>query len=276
MGLKLHVLDLGRVRHDINFAIAHGVVATIANPNPPAQLIDIPNSAYLIEHSDGNVLFDTGCHPDCMKPDGRWPEGLQAVFPHSGGEECDLPNRLEALGLGPDQIRYVVLSHLHMDHAGCVEFFRKSQLIVHEDELSSALRHFALHDHGSAYIWKDIDQWVRKPLNWRLIGREEPNQRLVDGVRLLNFGVGHAYGMLGLHVDLRSQADVMLVSDACYNSANYGPPAQVPGYVYDAPAFLRTLQKIRAMAGDTGSEVWFGHDLKQFDTLMKSTEGFYE
>ena len=91
MGLKLHVLDLGRVRHDLNFAVAHGVVATVADPNPPAQLVDIPNSAYLIEHPDGNVLFDTGCHPDCMKPDGRWPEPLQKVFPHRGGEALPKP-----------------------------------------------------------------------------------------------------------------------------------------------------------------------------------------
>ena len=138
------------------------------------------------------------------------------------------------------------------------------------------MRHFALHDHASAYIWKDIDQWIRKPLNWRLIGRGESDQKLVDGVRLLNFGVGHTYGMLVLRIDLRSRAGVMLVSDACYNSANYGPPPQLPGYLYDAPAFLATLQRIRIMANETGSEVWFGHDLEQFGRLTKSSEGFYE
>ena len=43
---------------------------------PPGKLIDIPVSAYYIEHPDGNVLFDTGCHPDWGGPGGRWPEGM--------------------------------------------------------------------------------------------------------------------------------------------------------------------------------------------------------
>ena len=34
-----------------------------------------------------------------------------------------LPARLDMMGVGPDDIDYVVLSHLHCDHAGCVGIF---------------------------------------------------------------------------------------------------------------------------------------------------------
>src|SRR5580704_3781380 len=87
--LKLHVLDLGKLRLDKNFMVANSTVATARNPNPRGQVIDIPVSAYYIEHPDGNVLFDTGCHPNWGGPNGRWPvDGLQELFPHIGGEEC--------------------------------------------------------------------------------------------------------------------------------------------------------------------------------------------
>ena len=90
--LKLHVLDLGKLRLDKNFMVANTTVATARTPNPRGQVIDIPVSAYYIEHADGNILFDTGCNPNWGGPNGRWPvDGLQELFPHIGGEECQLP-----------------------------------------------------------------------------------------------------------------------------------------------------------------------------------------
>ena len=58
--LKLHVLDLGKLRLDKNFMVANTTVATPRDPNPRGQVVDIPVSAYYIEHPDGNILFDTG------------------------------------------------------------------------------------------------------------------------------------------------------------------------------------------------------------------------
>lgn len=256
--------------------VANSTVATARTPNPPGQLIDIPVSAYLIEHPDGNVLFDTGCHPDWGGSRGRWPQATQEIFPVIGGEECMLPARLEALGVGPDQIRHVVLSHLHCDHAGCVEYFRKSNLIVHEAEFAGAYAHFATRDESTPYIVEDLERWSKLDLNWRLVGREEPDRDLVKGVKLLNFGSGHSYGMLGLQVSLRSQNGVLLVSDACYTGENYGPPARSAGISHDSLGAKRTLARIRALAEGHNFDVWFGHDAEQFETLRKATEGCYE
>ena len=276
--LKLHVLDLGKLRLDKNFMVANSTVATAKNPNPRGQIIDIPVSAYYIEHPDGNILYDTGCNPDWGGPNGRWPDALQDLFPHIGGEECQLPARLDMMGIGPDHVNYVVMSHLHCDHAGCVEYFRKSKIIVHEDEFAGAFRQYALQDHGTPYALKDLERMIKAELHWREIGREEPDQNIVEGVRLLNFGPGHARGMLGLQVNLRSQAGVILVSDACYTAENYGPAAKQPGISYDSLGIMRTVKRIQAIAGDTGSAVWFGHDAAQFSTIRKATsgDGFYE
>ena len=274
--LKMHVLDLGKLRLDKNFMVANSTIAMAKDPNPPGKLIDIPVSAYYIEHPDGNVLFDTGCHPDWGGPDGRWPEAIQDIFPVIGDEDCYLPHRLEAMGIGPNQIRHVVLSHLHCDHAGCIEFFRKSQIIVHEDEFAAAATHYAKRDHGTPYALKDIETWMSLDLNWREVGRLEPDRNIVDGVKLLNFGAGHSYGMLGLKVSLRDHANVILASDACYTSENYGPPMKPPGISHDSVGFARTIQRIRAVSEHTNAEVWFGHDIPQFESLRKATEGWYE
>jgi len=272
----MHVLDLGKLRLDKNFMVANSTVAMAKNPNPPGQLIDIPVSAFYIDHPDGTVLFDTGCHPDWAGPNGRWPEGIQDIFPVIGGEDCYLPHRLEAMGLGPNQIDHVVLSHLHCDHAGCVEYFRKSNIIVHEDEFAAAALHYVKRIHTTPYVLKDVEAWMGLDLNWREVGRMDPDRDIVEGVKLLNFGAGHSYGMLGLQVSLRDHPDVILASDACYTAENFGPPMKPAGISYDSIGAARTIQRIRALADHSGAEVWFGHDIPQFESLRKADEGWYE
>ena len=97
--------------------------ASIDNPNPPAEFVEFPVYAVLIDHPEGKILFDTGCNPDGMGEEGRWPQGIQTLFPAFQSEECYLINRLEQLKVRPEDIKYVVASHLHLDHAGCLELF---------------------------------------------------------------------------------------------------------------------------------------------------------
>lgn len=274
--MRMHVLDLGRLTLDSNIMVGGTVTATRTDPSPTAHRIEIPVSGYLIDHPDGRILFDLGCHPKAMGPDGRWSEFLQDLCPYSGGEDCELPNRLAQLRVRPDDIRYAVISHLHNDHAGCVEYFRKTQLIVHEDEFSAAFRAFGLHQTVGPYVLKDMAQWAAQALDWRLVARDEGDLDLADGVEILNLGPGHSHGMLALHVRLRGEGSVILASDAIYTAGNYGPPARLPGAFLDERGYRRSLERLREIARRTKGQVWFGHDLAQFAGLRKSTEGYYE
>jgi glyoxylase-like metal-dependent hydrolase (beta-lactamase superfamily II) len=265
--LKLHVLDLGRLRMRSSVLVGSG-------PSTFPELVEVPISAYCIDHPDGRVLFDTGCHPQAMGPRGRWPAAFQRDYAHLGGEECTLPNRLEEMGIGPDDIRYVVLSHLHSDHAGCVEFFRKSQLIVHADELAGAIASYkANEDRG--YSWKDIDAWMRAPLTWRRLTQEDGDVAIHDEVRILNFGRGHAHGMLGLSVRLPASGEIVLASDAVYCAENFGEMPVMPGWVEDAAGYRRAIGRLAALSRD-GAAIWFGHDPRQFATLRTAKDDWYE
>ncbi|HEX4077534.1 MAG TPA: N-acyl homoserine lactonase family protein [Rhizomicrobium sp.] len=274
--MKMHVLDLGRLHLDSNIIVGGAVSATRSAPAQTTQWIEIPVSGYCIDHPDGRILFDLGCHPKAMGPGGRWQEHLQEICPYSGGEECDLPNRLEQLGLGPNDIRYAVISHLHNDHAGCVEFFRKTQLIVHEDEFSAAFRAYGLRQKESPYVLKDMAEWAKQDLTWRLVERDEGDIELAEGVEILNLGVGHAWGMLALHLRLKELGSVILASDAIYSRANYEPATRLPGFYIDGKGYKRAVDRIRQIATRHHGQVWFGHDAEQFAAVRKSTEGYYE
>lgn len=273
---KLYVLDTGTMKMDKGFMVAMHNPATINNPNPPAEFIEFPVYAVLIDHPEGMILFDTGCNPEGMGEEGRWPEGVQTMFPAFQDESCYLINRLEQLKVQPKDIKYVVSSHLHLDHAGCLELFTEATIIVHDTELANTMKQYAMTKDMGAYIWADVQAWVEKDLRWKTIMPHEDEIELAKGIKILNFGPGHAWGMIGLHVELPGEGGIILASDAVYSEENYGPPAKIPGIIYDSVGYLSAVDRIKKYAERTNSKVWFGHDAKQFRSFIKSTEGFYE
>lgn len=272
---RLYVLDLGRMH--MSRSVFFGDL--VENDLSAQQIIEFPICAFLIDTPDGRILFDVGCHPDAMKPYGRWSDSFQESYPWSAGpdgEACQLPNRLEQLGIGPNDIKYVVLSHMHSDHAGCLEYFSKSQVIVHQNEYGAALDAYKRKDIDSSYAWKDIEQWTSQDMNWRFVNNDEQVLMLTDRVTVLNWGPGHAAGMLGLSVSLEEAGNIILASDSVFTMENYGPPARPQGFSVAPHNAVRTVERIRALADRLSAQVWCGHDMSQFMDLEKSTTGWYE
>ncbi|TBL78560.1 AhlS family quorum-quenching N-acyl homoserine lactonase [Paenibacillus thalictri] len=273
---KLYVMDNGRMSMDKNWMIAMHNPATVSNPNAPAQFVEFPIYTVLIDHPEGKILFDTACNPNSMGPEGRWASSTQQAFPWTASEECYLHNRLEQLKVRPEDIKFVVASHLHLDHAGCLEMFTNATIIVHEDEFNGTLQTYARNQKEGAYIWADIDAWIKSNLQWRTVKRSEDNLPLAEGIRVVNLGSGHAWGMLGLHVQMPETGSIILAADAIYTAESYGPPVKPPGIIYDSLGYTASVEKIRRLAHETKAQVWFGHDADQFAKFRKSTEGYYE
>jgi glyoxylase-like metal-dependent hydrolase (beta-lactamase superfamily II) len=53
--------------------------------------------------------------------------------------EDEIGLQLHALGIAPDDIRWVVLTHLHTDHAGGLRHFPKAQILVARAEYQAAI-----------------------------------------------------------------------------------------------------------------------------------------
>jgi N-acyl homoserine lactone hydrolase len=81
-------------------------------PVDPQDVVPIPIMTFLIEHPGGLVLYDTGWSK---------PERSPRTWPIS--EDEMVLSRLGKLGIHPRDIRYVICSHLHIDHAGGLEDF---------------------------------------------------------------------------------------------------------------------------------------------------------
>jgi len=275
-GTRLYVLDSGYSEVDLSHFIGSAGKASTDNRSPVATWTRAPVWAVLIVHPQGTILFDAGLHPDTNK--GRLSAGTLRFFPWVAGPEQNVLSRLVELGIAPMQVNYVVASHLHFDHAGCLAAFTTASILAHHDEVSEVMRRYLVDPRSLSYLGyglKDIQDWLAAKLKWQLVARAEPDLEIFPGIRVINFGSGHTFGMLGLLVNLPKTGPILLVSDACCRQENLGPQPQPPGHCYDSLGNECGLARIRQLALEYSAQVWFGHDPKQFEGLRKSPKEFY-
>jgi N-acyl homoserine lactone hydrolase len=91
----------------------------------------LPILAWLIEHPEGLILVDTGETARVSEPGyfPRWHPYFRAGLRERVTPDDEIGPRLRALGFSPDDVRWVVLSHFHTDHAGGLVHFPRSEIV---------------------------------------------------------------------------------------------------------------------------------------------------
>jgi N-acyl homoserine lactone hydrolase len=100
----------------------------------------LPIYAWAIEHDEGVIVVDTGetarVHERGYHP--RWHPFYRRAAQFSVHPDEELGPQLRALGIGPRDVRQVVLTHLHTDHAGGLLHVTGSRVWVSRGELNRA------------------------------------------------------------------------------------------------------------------------------------------
>ncbi|RRD96404.1 MBL fold metallo-hydrolase [Clostridiales bacterium COT073_COT-073] len=111
----------------------------------PKQKLCFPAGVFLIRHRKfGYILYDTGYGVELKQRKLKyWLYDLGNPFYITAGQE--IASQLRHRGIAPEEIQYVILSHLHPDHIGGVKSFPKAKLIVTKD-LYRQFNHYRLRD----------------------------------------------------------------------------------------------------------------------------------
>jgi N-acyl homoserine lactone hydrolase len=100
----------------------------------------LPIYAWAIEHDEGIIVVDTGettrVHERGYHP--RWHPFYRRAARFSVHPDEELGPQLRALGIGPRDVRQVVLTHLHTDHAGGLVHLTGSRVWVSREEFHRA------------------------------------------------------------------------------------------------------------------------------------------
>jgi N-acyl homoserine lactone hydrolase len=266
--LKLYAFSSGAL------TLGKGFLVNGAPMEPPIQ---VPVGFYVIKHPKGNVLFDTGNNDKIITDPSYWGAAFTALKPVNTPDVA-IDTQLKKIDLTPDDMTYVVVSHLHLDHGGNVAKFPKSTIVVQKSEIQNFF--WPEPGTGANYILGDV-----LPLR----GNSTPSANAVkmlqldgdydlfgDGTLVVKRWVAHTPGSQMMTVRLKNTGLTILTGDNVYFRENVEkniPPST--GLVYSTSGFFSAFEWIRRQMATEKANFFTAHDPDAFKAMKKAPE-FYD
>ena len=222
-----------------------------------ARMVYGPYMVFLVEHARGRVLLDTGLHTKWRSPGGRRIEV---------GETDDVVSVLARVGVAPDDVEHVVVSHLHYDHAGGLRFFPHAAVWAQAAEVRFAYAPAVYQ--RELYDRDDFDHTLR----WREL--DGSHDIFGDGAVRIIPTPGHTPGHQSLCVELPS-GPLVLAADASYLDAAMRA-RRLPGVVWNPDAMVASWELLESLERDRGARLIFTHELEFRTMIQLAPEAWYE
>ncbi len=204
-------------------------------------VVTVPILTFLIKGAEVPILVDTGW---------REPERAMTVMklgPHRAKPEWDLAKQLKTHGVKPEEIKYVILTHLHYEHCGKCDIFPNAKIIVQKTELEEAAAPLApqnLEVGGKALFYDRPDSARIVSDLWDRVILIEGDEEIVPGVKCILFKNSHTPGSQAVYVDTPGGTSILLgdIARNVYLNIEKQIP---PGLYYDLRSMQATLAKLR-------------------------------
>jgi glyoxylase-like metal-dependent hydrolase (beta-lactamase superfamily II) len=199
MGLEIKTLSLIDLELDSSFLVLAREMGVPAH---------VPTHGYLILGGDAPILVDTGAsHPEIMHRLGM--KGWVS-------EEQKLENQLAKYELEFKDIRWILHTHLHIDHAGQDDRFpMTTTVVINRKELEHSVSGLMGEQYPAEYIKHLVDR-LHTPGALRLLDLElAGSEQIIPGVRCEAAG-GHTEGSMNILVDT-DEGTACICGDVIYN-----------------------------------------------------------
>jgi glyoxylase-like metal-dependent hydrolase (beta-lactamase superfamily II) len=217
------------------------------NVGKPGDFVD---TCYLLKHANEWMLWDTGVTDALLaKPSNE---------PNAWKRKSTLLDELARLGVKPDDVKYVAISHSHPDHIGNVELFPQATLLVQKLE----------------YAWPNQDGSPRFQPAHPVKKIEGDYDIFGDGSATLLATPGHTPGHQSLLVKLPKTGAVLLSGDAVHLKENW-EAKRVPSINFDKDKSRAAMQRMAEVMTKYKAELWINHDKGQA-ALMKHPPAYYD
>jgi len=239
--IKIHVLHTGLVQVDAGLPFHdrfRNPLAFTGLFRSHVNQITLPVSSYLIEHPKGLVLIDTGWNEAVRTS--QWRElGLQVKI-----NKAYLPagwsirEQLTTLGYTPSDIDYLVLSHLHSDHASGLPLVKDAHHILVSKPEWQAAQHDRLR-----YIpkmWRDVTLQTFAYQPSELGPFHQSFDLFNDNSIQFVYTPGHSRGLAATLIHGESGQEVLLASDTAYAQTAIDH-LYTPGIVINRPQALQSV-----------------------------------
>lgn len=248
-GLKLYQVSSGVLQLDKGWLTAMRDVG---------KMIKVPVAMYIIDHPRGLVLYDTG--NNVAVSDGQceshWGKLCKAFMPMQKRDEV-IDKWLEKFGYKVDDVKYVVLSHLHLDHAGNMEMFPNATHVVQKIEMKTAW--WPEKFQASAFVMGDFDdardfKYLQLNGDFDLFG---------DGTVVVLDTKGHTQGHQSVMVKLKNTGIVLLAGDAVYTPENEA--GVIPGITWNTHESMQSIDRLKNLRDVHQGDLWYSHGIEQYN-----------
>ena len=178
-------------------------------------------SAYLVEHGDYKILVDTGWHRD-ISPNGKY--NRRAQVSHMGlghfllnqgilPEGESIVEQLAKMNISPEDLDFVIITHLHTDHASGLKSVRNAKRILVSAEELDDTKKYPIRYAASMWHGVELETFHFKNTGVGSVGKSL--DLLGDGsIELVNIP-GHTSGLTAVKLNSGGKF-VLLFSDGGY------------------------------------------------------------
>ncbi|WP_246737596.1 N-acyl homoserine lactonase family protein [Nordella sp. HKS 07] len=238
--VELWRLDCGRIEvRDLSFfsdSFAYG-----------GKKRSLTDSCYLVRHDTQYMLWDAGLPASLI---GAKPDEKSAVAPSLS---VDISSQLARIGVKPDQIALIGISHNHFDHVGQANSFPGARLLIGKadfDALKTSPPPFGVEP-------TLLSSWLE--------GKAEVTPVTADydvfgdgSVTMLKMP-GHTPGETSLLVRLPKTGPVILSGDVVHFHEQFARRG-VPPFNADRSDSLASMDRLSAIAVELGARIIIQHD----------------
>jgi N-acyl homoserine lactone hydrolase len=230
--------------------------------------IEFSSTCWLIKHGSEWLLWDTGVPEATLNDPRGWSTLPKLIVYHL---DKSLIGQLAAMGLKPDDIGRVAISHTHGDHIGNVGLFPNSTIVMQQAEYTWI--------HSPNGPNENVNQLMA--LARKLLGTPQHLQLINgdtdvfgDGSVTLLATPGHTPGHQSLLVHLKHSGFIVLSGDVVHLEENFEKNI-VPSLNTDKPESLASMQRVRQLIATYKATLFINHDKTQADQLKLLPE-FYD
>jgi N-acyl homoserine lactone hydrolase len=244
---RMYVLDCGRLVANDQSRWTPGI-----NVGQPREL---SNNCYLLQHQRGTLLWETGVPDSVARHKGgvTSPNGAIVWF-----RDQTLASQLANLGIKPEDITYVAISHTHGDHVGNVRTFAKSKILMQRLEHESAMN-------ATPKALDDDHQFEMLSGDRDVFG---------DGSVTIISTPGHTAGHQSLLVKLPRTGAIVLTGDLVHFQYMWDNKV-VPPFNYNRDQSLASIERVARLLAEHRAQLWIGHD-KDITAKIDRAPKFYE
>ena len=233
------------------YAISYGVipdfsVAGLVAGADRSRKLDIQMMVWLLKGSNGsNILVDSGFY-------------RAKLFKQWKVRDFIKPSEAIArLGLKPEDVTDVIITHMHWDHAGGMDLFPKARIWIQQDEYAYYTGE-AWQPGGShgGIDGEDVMELVKANTEGRVRLVKGDDQEAIDGIRFYTGG-RHTYASQFVGVSSKA-GTVIIASDNCYLYENLDKRVAI-AQTLDAASNLRAQDRMKQLASNPRFVVP-GHD----------------